>query len=100
MDVDDMKTFNEEYNLVHVILEDMESCYTTIKHYAETLQTDEIREFCKDLIDDPVFHDKVHQVEALEMSLEDTYNDNEERIEEQDSIDSAYDRKMYYDDRL
>lgn len=100
MDVDDMKTFNKEYDLVHVILEDLESCYTTIKHYSETLQTDELKGFCKDLIDNPVFKEETHQVESLELSLEDTYNDNEERIEEQDSIDSAYDRKAYYDDRL
>ena len=100
MDVDDMKTFNKEYDLVHVILEDLESCYTTIKHYSETLQTDELKGFCKDLIDNPVFKEETHQVESLELSLEDTYNDNEERIEEQDSIDSVYDRKAYYDDRL
>lgn len=100
MDVDDMKTFNEEYDLVHVILEDMESCYTTIKHYAESLQSEELKGFCKDLIDNPIFKDETHQVESLELYLEDTYNDNEERINEQDSIDRAYDRKMWEDDRL
>ena len=100
MDVDDMKTFNQEYDRVHIILEDLESCYTTIKHYAESLQTEELKDFCKDLIDNPLFKDETHQVESLELYLEDTYNDNEERINEQDSIDSAYDRRMYYDDRL
>ena len=100
MDIDDMKTFNQEYDSVHVILEDLESCYITIKHYAESLQSEELKGFCKDLVDNPIFKDETHQVESLELYLEDTYNDNEEIINEQDSIDSAYDRKMYYDDRL
>lgn len=100
MDIDDMKTFNQEYDSVHVILEDLESCYITIKHYAESLQSEELKGFCKDLVDNPIFKDETHQVESLELYLEDTYNDNEERINEQDSIDSAYDRKTYYDDRL
>lgn len=100
MDVDDMKTFNQEYDRVHIILEDLESCYTTIKHYAESLQSEELKGFCKDLIDNPIFKDETHQVESLELYLEDTYNDNEERINEQDSIDRAYDRKMWEDDRL
>ena len=100
MDIDDMKTFNQEYHSVHIILEDLESCYTTIKHYAESLESEELKGFCKDLIDNPVFKDETHQVESLELYLEDTYNDNEERINEQDSIDRAYDRRMWEDDRL
>lgn len=100
MDVDDMKTFNKEYNSVHVVLEDLESCYISLKHFADTLQSEDIRSFCKDLITNPVFKDETHQVESLELYLEDTYNENEEIINEQDSIDKAYDRKIYYDDRL
>ena len=100
MDVEDMKTFNQEYDKVHVLLEDLESCYTTLKHYSKTLVTDEIRDFCECLVENPIFDEEVHQVDSLEFCLEDTYNDNEERINEQDDIDKAYDRKMYYDDKL
>lgn len=100
VDVDDMKTFNEEYEKVYEVLEAMESCYVELEHFSKTLDSDEIREFCKDLVDNPTFNDEIHQVDALEMSLESTYEDNEERINEADSIDRLFDRKMWEDDRL
>ena len=99
MDVDDMKTFNEEYDKVYEILDAMESCFVELEHLSNTLVTDEIREFCKDLVDNPIFKEEVHQTESLEFALQDTYENNEERINEADNIDSLYDRKMWQDDR-